>query len=357
MAVESARTGSRRSTALGGAQVSVEWFGRRPSWLALPEARDALDEEGVLESVELDRDLARRAAPSEETAAPTILHATAGSSRAGRMFREQGIYDALVIDLSTRQSLPGRGEARRLGEADLVLVGSVFALRETRRRYPFLATRTALFRPPVDLATHDAARERARSAAPTRSVMLFAGPLTAAGGLDLAVEALARLDADLEPPALVALPTPDEEKGYLAWCRRRAAEAGIQLTFAPPTLSVEDAFAAATLVCAPHRDPLGRETARRAAAAGVPIVGSEVEPLLELVEAGGSGYLVPIDDVAELTGMLALLLRDRGLRAELGRNAREFAEAELAPQRAVARLVELWSEAVRRRRRTPLLES
>lgn len=357
MAVERAEAGGH---APGGnverVPLCVQWLGSRPAWLAFPEATAALDEAGVIESAELDRDLARRVA-SREAPPTTILHATGDVSRAVRSFRNEDAYGALAVDLSASQSPLNRAEARRLSATDLLLVGTIAALRETRRRYPFLAAKTAVFRTPVDLAAHDAARVRARLTH-EGDLVLFAGPLTPAGGLDLAVEALARLDARLDPPALLALATGRVEKSYLAWCQQRAAAARIRLVVkSARETTIEEAYAAATIVCAPHRDPLGGDAARNAAAAGSPIVASEVEPLLELVEDGSTGYLVPVDDVVLLAEKLAKLLSDRRLRAEFSSNTREQAEAELSPQLAVSRLVALWGEAVRRRTRTPLAAS
>ena len=138
------------------------------------------------------------------------------------------------------------------------------------------------------------------------------------------------------------------EQRYLSWCQRRAAAARIPLTIvAPRDGAIEAAYASATVVCVPYRDPLGSEAARRAAAAAIPIVGTEVEPLLELVEDGGTGYLVPIDDIGHLAHRLDTLLRDAELRHVFGRRARDRAEAELSPAAAVSRLVSLWGDAAR----------
>jgi glycosyltransferase involved in cell wall biosynthesis len=348
MAVNPAETEAPLASA-GHAPLCVEWFGARPAWLALPAAADALEQHGVLETDDLGLDLARRLA-SPVQSPMMVLHATSAASPALRAFRREGKYDVLTVDLSASPSVPTRAEARRLSEADLVLIGSVGVLRETRRRYPFLAAKTAIFRTPADFGAHDVAQANGAG-----NLVLFEGPLTPAGGLDLIVEALARLDHGSAPPALLVLERGRRKKRYLTWCQRRAADAGIPLTIASARdRSVEEAYASATIVCTPYRDAVAGEPARRAAAAGIPIVGTEVDSLLELVEDAATGYLVPIDDIVGLADRLELLLRDADLRSAFGREARERAEAELSPAVAVSRLVGLWSETARRLARAPL---
>jgi L-malate glycosyltransferase len=61
-------------------------------------------------------------------------------------------------------------------------------------------------------------------------------------------------------------------------------------------------------------------------AAGVPVVATNVGGNVELL-SGGRGVLVPVNDEAGLADALERLLGDPGLRAELARKAREFAEA------------------------------
>jgi glycosyltransferase involved in cell wall biosynthesis len=350
MAVDSAETEARPGS-VGAAPLCVKWFGARPAWLALPAAADALERHGVLETNGRghDLDLARRLASSKPSPM-MVLHATSAAGPALYALRREDTYDVVTVDLSASPSVPSRAEARRLNEADLVLIGSVGALRETRRRYPFLAAKTAIFRTPADFAAQDAAQANGEG-----DLVLFEGPLTPTGGLDLIVEALARLDHDSAPPALLVLERGGRKKRYLEWCQRRAADAAIPLTISSARdRSVEEAYASATIVCAPYRDAVASEPARRAAAAGIPIVGTEVDSLLDLVEDAATGYLVPIDDINGLADRLELLLRDADLRGAFGRAARERAEAELSPAVAVSRLVGLWSETARRLARTSL---
>ncbi len=63
-----------------------------------------------------------------------------------------------------------------------------------------------------------------------------------------------------------------------------------------------------------------------AAACGTPTVASDSPGLRDSVVDGETGFLVPHGDVAALADRLERLITDAGLRQELGRGAREFAE-------------------------------
>ena len=65
---------------------------------------------------------------------------------------------------------------------------------------------------------------------------------------------------------------------------------------------------------------MGR-VALEAMAAGKPMVASAVGGLVELVEDGVTGYLVPAGDVEALAGRLARLVQDASLRRRMGRQA------------------------------------
>lgn len=63
-----------------------------------------------------------------------------------------------------------------------------------------------------------------------------------------------------------------------------------------------------------------------AAACGTPTIASDSPGLRDSVVDGETGYLVPHDDVAALSGRINALIDDGELRAKLGRNALSFAQ-------------------------------
>jgi glycosyltransferase involved in cell wall biosynthesis len=81
-----------------------------------------------------------------------------------------------------------------------------------------------------------------------------------------------------------------------------------------------------------------------AMAAGLPVVGTDVNGTNEVVVDGVTGLLAPPDDAPALAAALGRLLGDEGLRREMGRAGRSRAEAEYALARMVASKVALYRE-------------
>jgi glycosyltransferase involved in cell wall biosynthesis len=63
-----------------------------------------------------------------------------------------------------------------------------------------------------------------------------------------------------------------------------------------------------------------------AMAAGKPVVATRVGGVPNLVDDGGSGFLVQPDDVASFAQSVADLLADKDLRHRMGQRARKLAE-------------------------------
>ena len=82
-----------------------------------------------------------------------------------------------------------------------------------------------------------------------------------------------------------------------------------------------------------------------AMAAGVPVVASAVGGVPEVVADGTSGFLTAPGDVATLSRLLRKLLIDRQLGERIGAAARETVRVRFAPEKALARLEEVYIEA------------
>jgi D-inositol-3-phosphate glycosyltransferase len=86
-------------------------------------------------------------------------------------------------------------------------------------------------------------------------------------------------------------------------------------------------YAAAEMVVMPsHYESFGM-VALEAMAMGAPVIASEVGGLAHLVQHGYNGYHVPSRDPEALAARILELLQDAGLRARLGRQAQEYAQA------------------------------
>jgi glycosyltransferase involved in cell wall biosynthesis len=100
---------------------------------------------------------------------------------------------------------------------------------------------------------------------------------------------------------------------------------------------------AAVVVCPSRREGFG-VACLEAMAAGRPVVASAVGGLRDLVVDGETGLLVPPGDVAALRAALERLLGDAGLRARLGRAARERVLAEFTWKRYAEQIRRAYDE-------------
>ena len=101
----------------------------------------------------------------------------------------------------------------------------------------------------------------------------------------------------------------------------------------------------AAVVATPSRREGYGVVAREAMAWGRPVVASAVGGLMDAVEDGVTGLLVPPRDPVALRTALERLLDDTELRARLGTAASEKARRELAPEAAAEALVSAYREA------------
>ena len=97
-------------------------------------------------------------------------------------------------------------------------------------------------------------------------------------------------------------------------------------------------------------------TVLEALSCGVPVVASASGGVVEMVTHGQEGLLVPPGDPERLSEAITRLLLDPDRRREMGRMGREKVLQEYTPERAAARTLEVYEEAIRRhqdeRRRT-----
>ena len=102
----------------------------------------------------------------------------------------------------------------------------------------------------------------------------------------------------------------------------------------------------ASVVVTPSRREGYGVVAREAMAWGRPVVASAVGGLVDAVEDGVTGLLVPPRDVGALRAALERLLGDGALRARLGAAGREKAQRELSLDAAAAALRAVYEEAL-----------
>jgi glycosyltransferase involved in cell wall biosynthesis len=105
---------------------------------------------------------------------------------------------------------------------------------------------------------------------------------------------------------------------------------------------------AAVVVCPSRREGYGI-AAREAMAYGRPVVAAAVGGLLDAVEDGVTGLVVPPNDPPALRAAIDRLLADRALRERLGRAAREHARERFSWERATLETLAAYRVALQER--------
>jgi len=104
---------------------------------------------------------------------------------------------------------------------------------------------------------------------------------------------------------------------------------------------------AAVVACPSRREGYGM-VAREAMAHGRPVVATSVGGLVDAVEDGVTGLLVPSRDPGALRAAIERLLGDRELRERLGETARARALVQFSPEAATAATIDAYRAALRR---------
>ncbi len=183
------------------------------------------------------------------------------------------------------------------------------------------------------------------------TVVTYTGRLLRGKGLESLVQAFAAVAAD-HPSAHLALVGSGEGQALSVEEALHAAVAGAGLrervTFTGRLDAVEDALRASDVFAFPSEfEALGLSLIE-AAACGLPAVASRTGGIVDVVEDGRSGWLVPARDPGRLAEALGRLLRDGAERERLGARAREVALERFDAATSVARYRELFLELIGR---------
>jgi glycosyltransferase involved in cell wall biosynthesis len=183
---------------------------------------------------------------------------------------------------------------------------------------------TTRFRP---ADAEERASLRARLGLPAGILAVYSGRLLRGKGLETLVDALAEPAVPAELTAILVGSGEGQALDATDALRRQVAERGLdgRVVFAGRTDRVEDYLRAADLFVFPSIfEALGIALVE-AAACGLPAVASRTGGIVDVVEDGDSGILVPPGDASFLAQGLAALARDAGRREPMGGRARAVA--------------------------------
>jgi N-acetyl-alpha-D-glucosaminyl L-malate synthase BshA len=119
--------------------------------------------------------------------------------------------------------------------------------------------------------------------------------------------------------------------------QRRAEELGVDdgVMFPGKHLAVEELLACADLFLLPSESESFGLAALEAMACGTPVVASAVGGLLEVVEDGRSGHLLPAGDLEGMSRAALRILSDEARWEEYSRSARDLAVERFSADRVV----------------------
>lgn len=115
---------------------------------------------------------------------------------------------------------------------------------------------------------------------------------------------------------------------------------GVEVVGRCPVDVVHDHYAASSIFCLPsRREPFGVAYVE-ALHHGLPVVGTRIGAVPELVEDGAHGFLVDVGDVDALADRLERLVADAALRRSMGERARRRARERYTWESVAARMAE-----------------
>ncbi|RWZ52624.1 glycosyltransferase [Labedella phragmitis] len=237
-----------------------------------------------------------------------------------------------------RPESPGRlaGEARLAQESDAIVAISVAEGHTVADRLGGDADRIIVVPPGVDAELfHPWTGSRRGS-----GYVVAAARLQPLKGLDLAIEAVAAVPADIRPDLVVAGEASTDFEGYVDELRALADERGIAETvhFIGPQSRPDLAalLRESRLVLVPSHSETYGLVALEASASGVPVIASASGGLREAVVDGETGIVLDSRDPSDWGDALARVLRDPDLAGRLAVAGRVRAEALSWPESAAA---------------------
>jgi glycosyltransferase involved in cell wall biosynthesis len=246
---------------------------------------------------------------------------------------------ALCHNLADHEAGPFRRALVRvaLSRADRLAVQNAGAAAEARELFPGSPV-AVVPHPSEPRATSERSVARARlGLPPTDPIFLFSGLLRPYKGWDVLLSAFELVRREVPQAALVLAGEPwGEARGLL----HGPAPPGVRLLLR--YLGEEERgllFDACDAVVCPYRHATGSGIAADAIAHGRAVVGTRVDGLLDVVEDGVSGLLVPPGDAAALSAAMRRLIRE-GLSGPLGQGAAARRE-EFSPEEHARRILSL----------------
>lgn len=237
---------------------------------------------------------------------------------------------------------PARAIARRvLGRASAITTVSGFLERDLRRFLPTLETPIDVLPMPLDVAHFASGATQAKSIPPR---ILYAGNLVASKGVDVLIEAFARLREQGVECELRILGEGPKRHSLEELARRSGIGGAVSFSPFVPQSEMPAEYGRSTVTVLPSRgnaEGLGL-TLVEALLAGSAVVGTPAGGIPEVVVDGQTGLIARDGDATDLAQKIGRLLSNADLRERLVRCGAERARERHAAIAAAARFISLY---------------
>ena len=157
-------------------------------------------------------------------------------------------------------------------------------------------------------------------------LFIVAGRIELEKGFDLAIEAFALIKKDIVSAKLVVLGNGSQLKNLLFLAKKLGVADSVEFIGSIPNEEVIKYIDKSWIVLVPSRDVEGFGIiAIEAALREVPVIASAVGGLIETIEDGKSGFLVPSESPPEIAKKVVQLLRDSDQLVKIGAYSRNRA--------------------------------
>jgi glycosyltransferase involved in cell wall biosynthesis len=203
---------------------------------------------------------------------------------------------------------------------------------------------------PVHVISNAAPSHMMRPPLSSPPMAVFAGRLVREKGVDVLLEAFAKIITQVPDAQLLVAGHGPEGAALTSMVGALGLNSNVTMFghLAPGILEQYSAKAWVQVVPSRWAEPFGL-VAVEAMMRGTAVIGSAAGGLMEIIRHGETGFLVPPGDPESLAKALLEVFSNRALAEQLGRAGRQVAVANFDEQRMVGRFVELYHSLVRQR--------
>jgi glycosyltransferase involved in cell wall biosynthesis len=185
---------------------------------------------------------------------------------------------------------------------------------------------------------------------PARPVVICPRRLEPENGVEYFIRAVPIVRAEIPEVQflIVGGGFPDERKRFEALLREAGQSRDVFFTGNVPNSAMPRFYALSTIAALPSLMEATSISGLEAMASGLPLVGTKVGGIPEIIEDGTSGVLVDPRSPEQLAAAFLRLLRDPALRARLGAGARQRVEEVFAWPEIARRTTGVYEKAIAR---------